>query len=635
MKTGLKWLAGTAALLIVLMVAAALAATWWFDAEAFKAEISSRVQGETGLGLEISGDMTPVFFPGVGVRMGPTALRNPPGFGGENLAEFDALTVRVKLLPLLRGRLALERMQVEGLSLTLLRGDSGRYNFEPLLASGDGSGPPPLLPLLTPLQINNAALRYSDQISGEAVEIANLNLRIVPQGDDGRAALAASFAFRDPARELGGEASVSADLAADPAKPIVSARSLNAETTIRGRGVPGGSLALEAGVDARFDASEQTLQLEGLELAARGPALAESPLELRMPRAALNLTAGTVATAPFVIDGFGVEMEGTLAAEGLGRATALHASIKSADFGPAELLRRLGRPLPDSLQALAPQEARFEAAVFADRGGIRVDAIDATAETYRLRGQLGLGFEPRRPLNVALKLEGPPLADERPLVITLRVSARAPEGATAVPIDEMELTLGPLTARGKGEIETGSEALSYTASLSLPRFDARALLVYLGQSVPGLDDPTALTRLSADAVASGSDTELKLDPFTLTLDDTRVRGAVEISELLSAAPAVSFRLQADAFNARRYLPPASAESDPGVSGWTSLAIFDALNVNGRLGVDALTVGDWILKDVQIEARTRNGRLELQTGSAPQGPAAGHFAGALPLEPAAP
>lgn len=628
-------MAGTAALLIVLMAAAALAATWWFDAEALKAEISSRVQGETGLKLEISGDMTPLLFPGVGVQVGPTALRNPPGFGRENLAEFDNLTVRVKLLPLLRGRVALERVKVEGLRLTLLRRDSGRYNFDPLLLPGDGSGPPPVLLILTRLMVNDAALSYVDQVSGETVEIANLNLRIDPAGDDGRAALAASFGFSDPARDLGGEASVSADLAAEPAKPMFSARSLIAETTIRGAGVPGGSLAVEAGVDARFDTSAQSLHLENLELAARGPAFAESPLELHIPRAAVNLSTGTVATARFLSDGFGVEMEGDFSADGLGRETAVRASIQSADFSPAELLRRLGRPLPDSLRQLAPQQARFEAAVSADHGGIRVDSIDVTAETYRLDGRLTLGFEPQGPLNVALKLEGPPLAEERPLVITLSVSARAPEGAPAYAIDEMELTLGPLTARGKGEIRTGGEALSYTASLTLPRFDARALLAYLGQGAPGLNDPTALTRLSAAAVASGSDTELKLDPFTLTLDDTRVRGAVEISELNSAAPAVSFRLQADALNARRYLPPASAESDPGVAGWTSLAAFDALNVNGRLGVDALTVGDWVLNDVQIEARTRNGRLELQTGSAPRGPAAGHMAGALTLKPAAP
>ena len=98
---------------------------------------------------------------------------------------------------------------------------------------------------------------------------------------------------------------------------------------------------------------------------------------------------------------------------------------------------------------------------------------------------------------------------------------------------------------------------------------------------------------------------------------------------------MSFSLRADALNAKRYLPVASAESEPGAAGWTSLAFLDALKLNGRVGVDALIVGNWVMNDVQIEARTRNGRLELMTGSAPRGPVAGHIAGALPLKPAAP
>ncbi len=635
MKTGLKWLAATAAVLVVLVAAAALAANWWFDADALKKEISARVQGETGLELEISGDMTPVLFPGVGVEVGRTALRNPPRFGRENLAEFDALTVRVKLLPLLQGRVALDRVTVAGLRLYLLRGDFGGYNFDPLLAPGDGSGPPPALLALTPLSVSDAALSYVDQASGDTVEIANLNLRIDSEGDDGRAALAARFRFSDPAGSLRGEVSVGADLSADPAKPVFNARSITVETAIRGSGVPGGSLALEAGVDARFDAATRALYLEELKLAARGPALAESPLELRVPRAAVNFSTGTASTARFVIEGLGVEIEGDLAAEGLGRETAVRAAIKSADFRPADLLGRLGRPLPDSLKAKAPQQARFEAAISADDAGIRVDSIDATAEAYRLRGQLALGFEPQRPLKLALRLEGPPLAEDRPLLITLSASARAPEGAAVYPIDEMELNLGPLTAKGRGEIDTGGEALSYTASLTLPRFDARALLDYLGQAAPGLEDPTALTRVSAAATAAGSDTHIRLDPFNLSLDDTQIGGAVEIFWLKSEAPAVNFRLQADALNAKRYLPVASAESAPGATGVASLAIFDALKLNGRLGVDALTVGDWVMNDVQIEARTRNGRLELQTGSAARSPVAKGIAGALPPEPAAP
>ena len=631
----MKWLAGTAAILVVLVAAAALAVTWWFDADALKAEISDRVQGETGLELEISGELTPVLFPGVGVQVGRTALRNPPRFGSDNLAEFDLLTVRLKLLPLLQGRVALDRVTVEKLRLTLLRGDSGRHNFEPLLSPGDDSGRPPPLLAPIPLVVSDAALSYADQASGESFEIADLQLRIDPQGDGQRAALAARFGFSHPTKKVNGETSVDAELSADAVQQTLAARVHLNQTTLRGTGVPGGRLAIEGRVDGRFDAAAGLLSLEELHLDARGPALAESPLSLRVPTAAVNFGAGTASTEHFLVELLGMTLKGDFTVEGLGREAALRASVTTADLRPAELMRRLGRPLPDSLEEFAPREARFEAVVYADGGGIRVESVDATAERLRLRGQLTLGFDPQRPLSFALELAGPLLAAERPVTIALRASARAPEDAAVYPIDEVALTLGPATALGRGEIVTGSEGLRYTASLTLTRFDARALLDYLGQSAPKLGDPTALTRLSAAAVITGSNTELKLEPFNLSLDDTQVRGVIEISELSSAAPAISFMLQADALNTQRYLPAASAESEPGAAAWRSLAFFDALKLNGRLGVEALTVGEWVMNDVEIEARSRNGRIELQTGSAPQGSVAKHIAGAQLPEPAAP
>jgi AsmA protein len=171
-----------------------------------------------------------------------------------------------------------------------------------------------------------------------------------------------------------------------------------------------------------------------------------------------------------------------------------------------------------------------------------------------------------------------------------------------------------VSARGKIELNASGEIPTYTASLELPSFDPRALLDHLGQAAPETGDPKALTRLSASAVVTGSGTDLILEPLTLKLDDTQVTGTLSVSDGLSESRAMKFDLRADALDSGRYLPftfPGTEQEAPTLA---SLGALWSLDLNGRLRLEALTVGDVIIDDVEVVARSRSGRLELQSGS---------------------
>ncbi len=59
------------------------------------------VKQETGRDLTVAGETSFAFYPNIGVTLGDVALSNPPGMGGGPMVHMAALTLDLKLLPLL------------------------------------------------------------------------------------------------------------------------------------------------------------------------------------------------------------------------------------------------------------------------------------------------------------------------------------------------------------------------------------------------------------------------------------------------------------------------------------------------------------------------------------------------------
>ena len=623
MKTTLRWLAGIAAGVTVLALAVALAAAWWFDSDVLKTEIEARVEKETGLALSISGDLSLSLFPGVGVELGHTALANAPGFGGESLAEFEALSLRLRLKALLGGTVALDAVVVEGLKVRLVRDASGRHNYDALLAPADGTGDPsPALLAFGGLTLVDAALSYDDRTSGETLRITHLNFRSGPLSVRRPVPVAAQFQYSHPARRLEGDASIEAELSIDETLKSYSLRSVALAAALRGPEASGGGLRLQSQSDLRYDATTRRFSLENLELAAADPRFIDTPIRLRIPRAAVDLKAGTASLERFAVRALELDIHGDLAVSAADADPTVTASIRVEPFNPRQLLARLGRPPAETDGDGWPKEARLESGVSGDTRGVTLDPFALTLDGTRISGRIDLGLSAEWPLAVALRADGPWGVRNDPLALTLRGSGRAGEAASSYRFSDLELGLGSLIARGEIQVRAADGGPNMIASLELPAFDARALLGKLGVPVPDTQDPKALTRLAARAVVTGSDADLVLDPLTLELDDTQVSGSVSVSDALSQSPAVNFTFRADALDTRRYLPFTLPGSEQGAAAPGFLAGLRSLDLNGRLRLGRLVVGDVTLDDVELVARSRNGRLELRSGSLPPMPSAG-------------
>ena len=142
MRTIVKVLGIAVAALAVLFGVAALLLWVAFDPDNVREELEVFVAERTGREFLIDDDLALTLFPWLGVETGVMLLGHAAGFGDGDFASVDSAVARVRLLPLLRGRMEFGTVVLEGLELNLARDADGRDNWSDLLGppSADGTG---------------------------------------------------------------------------------------------------------------------------------------------------------------------------------------------------------------------------------------------------------------------------------------------------------------------------------------------------------------------------------------------------------------------------------------------------------------------------------------------------------------
>jgi hypothetical protein len=115
-----------------------------------------------------------------GVTLGGIAVRNPAPFPGDLLTA-DAFVLRYKLLPLLFGRVEVERLSLEKPSLALLMDAKGAFNYEKLGAKagpGAKTAPAPtqapsvpLKVVLSKLSVDDASVTMADHTKARLLSV--------------------------------------------------------------------------------------------------------------------------------------------------------------------------------------------------------------------------------------------------------------------------------------------------------------------------------------------------------------------------------------------------------------------------------------------------------------------------------
>jgi AsmA protein len=113
------------ATVILLMVMASV----FIDPNAYRKELVQIVKTQTGRNLEISGDVSLSLFPWLGIQFGEMQLDGPGNFTPADFLSLRQANIRVAALPLLWGRVDIDHILIDGLSLHLLRSKQGQDNW--------------------------------------------------------------------------------------------------------------------------------------------------------------------------------------------------------------------------------------------------------------------------------------------------------------------------------------------------------------------------------------------------------------------------------------------------------------------------------------------------------------------------
>ena len=214
------WIRRAAVTLAVVLLVLAAVAVWLvthFDPADHKGVAIGWVKARYNRTLEIDGPIRLSLFPRLEVRLAGLSL-SEAGKADPFAALADA-SLAVELLPLLRSRLAVDRIEARGLRLVLLRDAKGRRNIDDLLkpAPAGATSGPALQFDLSRILLSNVQARVKDELAGIDGELVvkELSTGRVASQVESTLKLLVQFGFKSPALkgELSGSTQFTPDLA--------------------------------------------------------------------------------------------------------------------------------------------------------------------------------------------------------------------------------------------------------------------------------------------------------------------------------------------------------------------------------------------------------------------------------------
>ncbi|HEY6123233.1 MAG TPA: hypothetical protein VIV63_01180, partial [Steroidobacteraceae bacterium] len=125
-------------------------------------------------------------------------------------------------------------------------------------------------------------------------------------------------------------------------------------------------------------------------------------------------------------------------------------------------------------------------------------------------------------------------------------------------------------------------------------FDPRALLTSVGIAPPKTTDPAALGKVRFAGGWAFDNGAIRIDPFTLDLDETHFQGS--FSRTAGEDALGEFALAGNSIDIARYIPPSDPASEPFVLPTVTLK---ALRFRGEMKLEHATLDDIDMKQVTL------------------------------------
>jgi AsmA protein len=204
---------------------------------------------------------------------------------------------------------------------------------------------------------------------------------------------------------------------------------------------------------------------------------------------------------------------------------------------------------------------------------------------------------------------------------------------TALTIADAALDLNQQTAKIYGlQLKSGDMTLaaaemtgtsikdkpSIQGTVTVAPFSPAKVMQQLAIPLPSMQDANALNKMAANVDLAVTSDSADLQNLALTLDDTRIAGAITIKSFSDSI--IGFNLDIDALDVDRYLSPRNKASKPIASPAVLLAAglsvlpvetLRKLNADGTVSAGKLKVNDLSMQDVRINLSSKNGMFTTQ------------------------
>jgi AsmA protein len=342
---------------IVALLGVALIAVWLsVDPNNYKAKIASTVKQSTGRDLKLSGDIKLSVFPWVSLELGPASLGNPQGFGNEPFLSLTHASVRVKLLPLLRKRLEVARLEVEGLDVRLLKNAQGKGNWQDPESSPEAqakadavhTGAGQLLESIANIQVRSGRVSYA------GITVDNIKVETGSLTADQHIPVSAAFdVHREPGEQmsLSGKFDMSQDV--ERTQLLFSAVNLSGTLDQRGDGRP-------------------------------------AHWELSTPMLAVNPAQQSAAATQYALSFSSAHLTGSVEAQHFIDDLSVSAQVTLAPVLLREIAPRLGFALPATRDPKALSQVSATFGLRYDAKGFGVSLVQARLDDTTVQGNFKL-----------------------------------------------------------------------------------------------------------------------------------------------------------------------------------------------------------------------------------------------------
>ena len=262
--------------LLVIVVAVVVIVLATFDPNTYKPRIVQMVKEKTGRTLAIQGNIGLAFFPKIGADVPRTTLSEQTS--ANEFAGVDRLRIHVALLPLLRKRVVVDEVRLEGLRANLVKFKDGTTNFSDLIPKGGkkplpetGEPSPPGVPYafdVGGVRILKSHLGWKDETMGRdlAVDVIELKTGRLADKQPAPVTLEASIKGVQPKIDLNLKAN--GTLTFDLAEPAYSLSGFSTNVTGSAMDISGLAVTLAGDIAAR--GAKPSIQMSKLNLEAKG-----------------------------------------------------------------------------------------------------------------------------------------------------------------------------------------------------------------------------------------------------------------------------------------------------------------------------------------------------------------------------